>query len=257
MPDPDSLGVPGFVARVALDPTNHQHVIINFHDNCTKGHTPVCFGESKDGGTTWNVLDFPTSLQNGWGEGTAVWPIDATHWLFEDWNLYYTGDAGQNWKEVDTGGYAAIQGPFTKSPDGTFFIPSANGVISSPDGENWTKIDNSGGPFDAISACGDSVYALVGFQPPTTPTIAWSANYKTPSKWAAVAADAIPQPIPAGGNSMECDHDHQIVYSAILATGLWRMVGSGGVATSSGGSAGSSGSGDPGGSAGSSGVPAN
>ena len=62
---PSGTGMPGFVARVNLDPTNHLHVIINFHDNCTMGHTPVCIGESKDGGATWKVLDFPTSLKNG------------------------------------------------------------------------------------------------------------------------------------------------------------------------------------------------
>ena len=56
---PSGTGMPGFVARVTMDPTNHLHVIINFHDNCTGGHTPVCIGESKDGGATWKVLDFP------------------------------------------------------------------------------------------------------------------------------------------------------------------------------------------------------
>jgi len=48
-----------FTERVAMDPTNHLHLLVNFHQNCGGNHTPVCFGESKDGGATWKVLDFP------------------------------------------------------------------------------------------------------------------------------------------------------------------------------------------------------
>ena len=78
---PSGTGMPGFVARVTLDPTNHLHVFVNFHDNCTGGHTALCFGESKDGGATWKVLDFPTSIKNGWGEGTALMPLDEKRWI--------------------------------------------------------------------------------------------------------------------------------------------------------------------------------
>jgi len=52
---PINLGTPTFVAGVRMDPTNHLHLLINFHDNYIGGHTPVCLGETKDGGKTWEV----------------------------------------------------------------------------------------------------------------------------------------------------------------------------------------------------------
>jgi hypothetical protein len=195
-----------------------------------------------DSGATWNVLDFPTSLKDGWGEGTAVWPIDSTHWLFEDWELYYTSDAGKNWQLLDTDGYLAIQGPFYKSETGTFIMASANGVIMSADGtKNWKKVPNSGGPFDGVTGCGDNLFAVVGFQPPSAAEVLWSASKTAPDKWMPVPADGLPSKVSSGGNWVDCDKDHKIVYSALQGAGLWRMVTSGADQAPSGGAGGTAG----------------
>jgi hypothetical protein len=215
--------MPGFVARVSMDPTNHRHIIVNFHDNCTGGHAPVCFGESKDGGATWNVLDFPPSLKSMWGEGTAVLPIDATHWLYEYWDLYYTADAGKTWALVTPGSAAAIQGPYFQTPDGTFYL-AANGVISSPDGATWSQIQNSGANLDAVIGDGTNLFAVVGFQPPQDANFVWTASYASPSKWSPLATPGLPSPPVSGSNGMAYDSDHHILYTAVEAAGLWRTV---------------------------------
>lgn len=221
---PKGQGMPGFVARVSMDPTNHLHLLINFHDNCTGGHTPVCFGETTDGGKTWAVKDFPTSLQKEWGEGTFLMPLDEKRWLFEYWDLYFTGDAGKTWKKVDTGGAAAIQGPYFKAPDGSYWLTSALGVLTSKDGEHWSTIPNSFGNMDAIVGCGNRLFSVVGFQPPDGNEFVYSATYSAPTKWSALDTPGLPKPMKSGANSVVCDNDHNIVYTAAQAGGFWRMV---------------------------------
>lgn len=221
---PRGKGMPGFVARVAVDPTNHLHVMANFHDNCTDGHTPVCFAESKDGGQNWSVLDFPTSLKDGWGEGTFLVPLDETHWLFEYWELYYTGDAGKTWKQVDTGGAAAIQGPAYKAPNGTHWLASAQGVLMSEDGEKWTRIPDSFAAMDAITGCGSRVFSVIGFYPPSTNDYVFTATYQDPMKWTVLDTPGLPKPMNAGSNSVGCDEDHNILYTAAQAGGFWRVL---------------------------------
>jgi photosystem II stability/assembly factor-like uncharacterized protein len=221
---PDNMGMPGFVARVGMDPTNHLHLLVNFHDNCTGGHTPVCFGETQDGGKTWRVLDFPPSLQNNWSEGTFILPIDATHWLLEFWGLYYTADAGTTWSLVDTGGAAAIQGPFYRTADGSLWLASQSGVLTSSDGAHWKRIPDSGGQLDGITACGSSLFAVVGFQVPQDNKYIYTATLADPTKWSVLQTPGLPQPMSSGANAITCDANHGILYVSAQGAGLWRMA---------------------------------
>jgi hypothetical protein len=220
---PADRGMPGSLARVTMDPTDHLHLLVGFHDNCTAGHTPVCFGETKDGGATWTVLDFPTQLKDGWAEGTSILPIDATRWLYEAWELYYTPDAGTTWREVDTGGAASVAGPYFKAPDGAMYLATANGVLTSADGENWTRIPDSGGGMDGIVGCADRLFSVVGFGPPSGPEFIYTATYANPMQWSVLATPGLPSSLSSGANSIACDVDHQVVYTAIQGEGLWRM----------------------------------
>jgi hypothetical protein len=221
---PANAGMPGFVARVALDPSEHSHLLINFHENCTGVATPVCFGETKDGGATWRVLDFPPSLQRSWAEGTFVLPIDATHWLYENTGLYYSGDAGATWRAVTPTAAIGIQGPYFRTPDGTFYLAAANGVITSPDGATWSQIANSGNALDIVVGDGFNLFAIEGFQPPQSAAFAWTAPYAQPSNWTVLRTPGLPSPPSAGANDAAYDSDHGVLYTADQAMGLWRTV---------------------------------
>jgi hypothetical protein len=215
------LGMPGFVARVVLDPTNHKHVFINFHDNCTAGHSPVCFGESTDGGTTWKVIDFPTQIKSGWGEGTFLLPIDATHWLYENWEIYYTADAGRSWGPAFGSG---VQGGFFKV-GADYFVPSGYGVLKSTNGgASWSPIADSGYALDAITGDGSRLFALRGFSPPDNANFIWSAPYDDTSKWSTLARPGSPDKFSAGGTDLAYDAAHHVLYIAAQAAGLWRTV---------------------------------
>jgi hypothetical protein len=219
---PPMTGVPGFVARVTIDPTNHLHLIVNFHDNCSGGHTPVCMAETKDGGSTWKVLDFPTSIKDGWGEGTSVMPLDEKRWLFEFWELYYTSDGGTTWAKTSDG--AAVQGSYFHAPGGAYYLGAQNGVLTSADGASWTRIPNSGGGHDGVIGDGTRLFAFDGFQPPSGPNVAWSASYTDPTHWSVLATPGLPAKLSAGFTALDYDADHHLLYTAIQAEGLWRMV---------------------------------
>jgi hypothetical protein len=221
---PMDKGMPGFVARVNMDPTNPKHLIINFHDNCSGGHTPVCFGETKDGGATWTVLDFPTSLKSGWGEGTAVMPLDATHWIYTNWDLYSTSDAGSTWKKVTPNNGAATDVSFFRTSNGKYYLGAANGVATSSDGATWSMIPNSGHSLDVVVGDSNHLFAIEGFFPPNGPDFVWTASLSNPTQWSVFATPGLPSPLSAGSNGADIDNDHHVLYVAIQGAGLWRVV---------------------------------
>jgi hypothetical protein len=216
-------GVPGFLARVAIDPTNHLHLVINFHDNCSGSHAGVCFGETTDGGMTWNVIDFPASLKNGWAEGTGVIIVDSKKWLYANGELYLTVDGGGSWNKV-----SGTVGPDTalfKVPGGAFYIGSGGGVLTSPDLSQWTSIPNSGHLLQQVTGDGVNLYAAYGFYPPNSGApIVWSASYQTPSHWSVLSTPGLPSPLSAGANDMDYDGDHHVLYAALQGEGMWRVV---------------------------------
>lgn len=216
------MGMPGFVGHIAMDPTNHLHVLLSFHNNCTGGHTPVCFGESKDGGETWNVLDFPTSIKDGWGEGASILPIDSTHWLYQSWELYYTADAGETWAQV--GGGNAVVGDYFKTPDGSLYVASGRGVMRRPpDQTEWALIDGSGYSVQNIIGDGKRLYGLRGFQPPDSNDFVWFAPYEDTATWKLLETPGLPLPPVSGGTDLAVDLDHHVLYVAAQAAGLWRV----------------------------------
>ena len=69
----------GFADAVSMDPNDHKHLIIGFHDNCEAPYAPACEAETTDSGATWRLFKLPTK---GWEEGAGPWVIDATTSLY-------------------------------------------------------------------------------------------------------------------------------------------------------------------------------
>jgi hypothetical protein len=216
-------GVPGFLARISMDPTNHQHLVINFHDNCSGSHAPVCFGETKDGGMTWNVIDVPASLVSGWAEGTGVIVADSKTWLYSNGGLYLTKDGGNSWHQVSN--QANVDTAQFQVPGGSYYVGSASGVLSSTDLSNWTLIPNSGGLVQQVIGDGVNLYAVEGFYAPNDGmTLMWSASYQNPSQWSVLSTPGLQMPLTAGANGMDYDADHHVLYVALQGDGMWRFV---------------------------------
>jgi hypothetical protein len=206
-----------------MDPGNHFHLLINFHQDCTGGHTPVCFGESKDGGATWSVLDFPKSLVSGWGEGSGIVMLSDKLWLYQEGGLYYSSDAGVNWaKTAGDGVDVCFPGDarVTKTPDGTYYLGGLRGVAKSTDGIDWTWIANSGGRF--CSVIGDGTRLFAGTL--NNPQELYAAPYTDTSAWTKLATPGLPENPPQNMYVMAYDPPHHLLYGAVQAAGMFRVV---------------------------------
>jgi len=71
---------------------------------------------------------------------------------------------------------------------------------------------------------GTRLFAFDGFQPPSGPNVAWSASYSDPTHWTNLATPGLPAKLTAGFTGVDYDLDHHVLYTAVQAAGLWRMV---------------------------------
>jgi hypothetical protein len=89
-----------FANVVALDPFDHHHLLLTFHEPCLPPHASTCIAESMDAGASWTLLDG----EPGWngGEGQVIFFLDDSQtWLWgSSTNGYYrTGDGGDSWSD--------------------------------------------------------------------------------------------------------------------------------------------------------------
>jgi hypothetical protein len=50
-----------FVNVIAIDPTDHLHRLLTFHEACLTPHPATCIAESREGGTSWRIHDGETA----------------------------------------------------------------------------------------------------------------------------------------------------------------------------------------------------
>src|SRR5882672_8796836 len=70
----------GFVGGLDIDPRNHLHILVTWHEVCAAPYNEACYAETFDGGTTWTLRNG----QKGWigGEGTQLGFLDENRWYF-------------------------------------------------------------------------------------------------------------------------------------------------------------------------------
>jgi hypothetical protein len=82
-----------------IDPQNHLHILLTFHEACLPPHSTTCIVESKDGGGSLEIHDGKA----GWngGEGQVIFFLDSpTTWLWgsQTNGFWRTPDSGRTWK---------------------------------------------------------------------------------------------------------------------------------------------------------------
>src|SRR6185503_2047946 len=91
-----------FVAQIAMDRGNSQHLLMSFHASCNAPHAAACFAETSDGGATWKIVDGLAQWTGG--EGHTVYFLDGgTTWLFASQTdgLWRTADGGAHWTNLN------------------------------------------------------------------------------------------------------------------------------------------------------------
>jgi hypothetical protein len=207
----------GWANDVRLEPDDDQHLLINFHANCSAPYNGGCIGESKDGGASWALINGPLEA---WSEGSSVYFVTATTWLFGAHSgLFYTPDRGATWQQV---AQSANIGGLVHAPSGMYYLGSDQGVLQSKDAQIWSLIPQSP-PTIALLGNGKTLYAgdFLTVNGPT-PDVIWSTPEDNPGTWTRVKTPTMPT---LGGPwTLGYDAMHHVLYSANKSAGFWRTV---------------------------------
>jgi hypothetical protein len=200
-----------FTQAVSMDPTDHDHLVVTFHFNCSGTYAPMCMAESKDAGASWRIFKGPGS---GWSEGANPIVLGSTTWLYsEGGGVHYTSDSGATWEKVAPGG----NGQIYRAADGTMYLGSNGAMLRSTDGHAWTSI--SGSPR-ATGLIGDGENLFAVFQNDWSGQPYYTAKEAEPTTWTKISTPTIH----AGASFLAYDKDHHILYGPSWGGGLWRVV---------------------------------
>jgi hypothetical protein len=225
-----------FVAQVNMDPTNHLHLLLGFHQVCAAPYTSVCFGETRDGGQTW-VLH---NADPRWGNSESQTPylVNDQTWLFANHDttsgLWVTSNGGQEWNMIapNTAGHWPA---FLYHAKSGYYIGTDNGMITSPDGVTWSTVTGyKGGVVTGLVGDGTHMWAsnwgsLQPFQPAGTNPymVASEADGMTwtSTTWSApVMPDAQGSAYFTQGGTLGYDPAHHVLYSANGTEGILRVA---------------------------------
>jgi hypothetical protein len=237
--DPCGVTAPRFAQAVSIDPTDHLHIALTFHEDCaatgTKTcsvalpNTPMCLAQTKDGGHTWSYVNGPTVAQGvkGWQEAASLLVLGADAYLLTTPGAggWLTRDGGATWQsKIATGNmYGSYAGSVHLASNGALYAGVANDGIyaSTADathalGDVWTRIP--GAPMaSVVYDDGVSLFASWGWDTSGHPY--WSASLTTGAAWANMPAPTDPGP----SNELAYDAAHHLLYSASIDAGLWRL----------------------------------
>jgi hypothetical protein len=204
-----------FTSIISMDPSDHLHLVVSFHADCTGAYATACQAETKDGGANWRLLKGPSG--STW-EGAGVVVLGATTWLYAmpmD-GLSVTTDSGATWSNALPGGGGAHYQLY-HSKSGPYYLSSKWGILHSDDGVAWSSFENSGGELTGIVGTGKYIYASQQFGGRY-----YRASESNPAQWAEFETPGRPTS-EWGGYLLAYDPDHKLLYSTNQVGGLWRV----------------------------------
>jgi hypothetical protein len=212
-----------FANVIAIDPRDHLHLLLTFHEPCLAPHASTCIVESKDGGVNWEIHDGKA----GWngGEGQVIFFLDSsTTWLWgsQTNGFWRTPDSGTTWEEIPGMTTSHLQGSqLLRTQAGGYYAAGADGIWRSPDGKatTWKLVPDTGPILGGIVSNGSTMFA----------STCYFGNYCQPRYLKSAETDGMtwePMTVPTmsmGGN-LGYDAGHKLLFSSNLDAGIWRVV---------------------------------
>jgi hypothetical protein len=212
-----------FVNVISIDPENHQHILLTFHEQCLPPHSATCIAETHDGGATWRLIDGDRSW-NG-NEGQVIFFLNnSATWLWgsQSNGFWRSENSGYSWERIQGMTTSHLQGSqLFRSADGTFFVAGAQGIWTSPDGRtsSWRLIPDTGPIVGGLVGDGKTLFASTCFFPNFC-----SPRYLRSSKTNGQNWNAFASPKMSQGGTLGYDRTYGLLYSSNLDAGLWRVV---------------------------------
>lgn len=217
---------------VAIDPYDHEHLLVGFHSGWlaqdgSGDDVAAGVGESLDGGATWQLkLPDPAIGANH----NVLFLDDSDSWLvlgeIGD-GTYRTVDAGASWVRVNQSALRTGGGQLSRATDGSYYHSGGFGIFRSTEGgESWTNVIEGQGPStQGITGDGKRIYAsdgavIVGqlHGEPFTPFLS-APEVSGDTGWEVTGSQLFDN----DANHMAADRKNHFVYASAWRVGLLRM----------------------------------
>jgi hypothetical protein len=220
-PANNTTGAPGPVNEPRMDPTDPQHLALGLRGECT-GEAKVCWVESHDAGENWSVIWGKPEWELSKG---SIWLLGGQNMLVatENIGLWHTTDSGESYAQVaPENAIGHSPGQLYISPEHGFYFGTANGILHSDTGEEWTLIPDSGALVGGVIGDGTTLYSStysVCFDWGDDLQLNYTAPEATGSPWTPMPSPGLKQ-----GGWFGFDPDHHVLYSSNCHEGFWRVV---------------------------------
>lgn len=205
--------VVGFFQEVSLDPTNPQHLVVTFHEDCSTPTSDGCVGETTDGGATWHLRPGPF----GFAEGARPRVFGPQTWLLTtpQGGVYATTNAGESYEDLGVPGMNGVH----RTQAGVYYAASDFGLWSATDPLEWSfHADINGAP---VTSDGERLF--LGIRAGESPRRYYTSPESDGVNWTEYAGANEPMGEIEVVN-FAYDTDHHVLYSANTRGGLWRVV---------------------------------
>jgi len=222
-----------FANTVDMDPQDHRHLLLSFHEACLNRPSKNCIAETKDAGATWTLLNGDKRWTSD-GEGVrALFLDDSKTWLWDSQadGAWRSTDAGATWTQIITQSANHLQSTqMYRALDGTYLLGGMGDLWRSPVGTSngtWVKDDKLMGPLPGgIVSDGTTIYAsncyYGSFCGAGTKDFYFTAPENDNANWKPMASPGIG--VMNAGGVLGYDRSHHILYSSNLGGGFWRVV---------------------------------
>lgn len=212
-----------FANVVVLDPYNHRHLLLTFHEGCRAPRTNTCFAESFDSGATWSMIDGRPEW-NG-SEGQVMFFMgNSDQWLWgsQSNGFWQTNDRGHQWTSA---GFTTVhlQGTqLTRADDGAYYVSGHDGIYRNSNGASgWQRIDNTGPFVGGVVSAGSTLFATTCWAPGSCDRARYlRARSSNGTSW----SDMTNSPALRVGGPLGYDSAHSVLFSTNFRDGVWRVV---------------------------------